>query len=78
MEHLFEVSSFWLSRYWNDQEVLQKLGEAMGLAASGEGSVEQTVPDEAEEEAANEESIVHHTASMGDVEVQLLFHDYPY
>ncbi|KAF8398631.1 hypothetical protein HHK36_017562 [Tetracentron sinense] len=61
-----------MMRYWNDKEVLQKLGEAMGLAASGEAatSAELSGPDEAEEEVGTEdESIVHHTASVGDVEV---------
>ncbi|KAL8152432.1 hypothetical protein V2J09_010192 [Rumex salicifolius] len=57
-----------MMRYWNDKDVLQKLGEAMGLPTGGEGSQEPNVPDEAEEAANEEESIVHHTASMGDVE----------
>ncbi|XP_058110839.1 ankyrin repeat domain-containing protein 2A-like [Magnolia sinica] len=60
-----------MMRYWNDPDVLQKLGQAMGLGASGEAatSTELSGPDEAEEEAAYEdESVVHHTASVGDVE----------
>lgn len=58
-----------MMRYWNDKEVLQKLGEAMGLAA-GEGatSVENPGQDEAEEAGNEDESIVHHCASVGDVE----------
>ncbi|XP_042497960.1 ankyrin repeat domain-containing protein 2A-like [Macadamia integrifolia] len=60
-----------MMRYWNDPEVLQKLGQAMGLAAPGDAasSAELSGPDEAEEETGNEdESSVHHTASVGDVE----------
>lgn len=60
-----------MMRYWNDKDVLQKLGEAMGLAVTGEGatSTERSVPDESEEGGNEEdESIVHHTASVGDVE----------
>ncbi|GAB2292839.1 hypothetical protein Dimus_027073, partial [Dionaea muscipula] len=55
--------------YWNDKEVLQKLGEAMGLPVS-EGATlsDLSVPEEAENLIAEEESIVHHTASVGDVE----------
>lgn len=62
------------SRYWNDKEVLQKLGEAMGLPVSGDvaTSAENSGPDEAEE-GNEDESIVHHTASVGDVEVHTLF-----
>ncbi|GAB2279770.1 Ankyrin repeat domain-containing protein 2B [Dionaea muscipula] len=56
-------------RYWNDKEVLQKLGEAMGLPVSeGATSSDLLVPEEAENLIAEEESIVHHTASVGDVE----------
>ncbi|KAK6156956.1 hypothetical protein DH2020_011204 [Rehmannia glutinosa] len=58
-----------MMRYWNDKEVLQKLGEAMGFAVGGEGatSAGDTAEDETEE-VNDEESIVHHTASVGDVE----------
>lgn len=60
-------------RYWNDKEVLQKLGEAMGMAVGGErGESATSAGDTAEdetEELNDEESIVHHTASVGDVEV---------
>ncbi|RWR79131.1 ankyrin repeat domain-containing protein 2B [Cinnamomum micranthum f. kanehirae] len=60
-----------MMRYWNDPEVLQKLGQAMGLGAAGEAatSAELSAQDEAEEETGYEdESTVHHTASVGDVE----------
>uniref|UniRef100_A0A5B6ZLC9 Putative ankyrin repeat domain-containing protein 2 isoform X1 n=1 Tax=Davidia involucrata TaxID=16924 RepID=A0A5B6ZLC9_DAVIN len=58
-----------MMRYWNDKEVLQKLGEAMGVAVAGEAatSAENSGPDETEE-PGNDESIVHNTASVGDVE----------
>lgn len=58
-------------RYWNDPEVLQKLGQAMGLP-SGEAAnpAELSGPDETEEDAGDEdESAVHHAASVGDVAV---------
>ncbi|GAB2295719.1 Ankyrin repeat domain-containing protein 2B [Dionaea muscipula] len=58
-----------MMRYWNDKEVLQKLGEAMGLPVSeGATSGDLSVPDEAEDLGNEEESVVHHTASVGDVE----------
>lgn len=59
-----------MMRYWNDKEVLQKLGEAMGLALPGEvaGFADQPGEDDAEDPGNEEESIVHHTASVGDVE----------
>ncbi|PSS12160.1 Ankyrin repeat domain-containing protein [Actinidia chinensis var. chinensis] len=59
-----------MMRYWNDKEVLQKLGEAMGLAIAGETatSAEDSRPEETEEPGNEDESIVHHTASVGDVE----------
>lgn len=58
-------------RYWNDKDVLQKLGEAMGLAVPGDAatSAETSGLDETEEAGNEDESIVHHTASVGDVEV---------
>ncbi|KAF9624489.1 hypothetical protein IFM89_011532 [Coptis chinensis] len=60
-----------MMRYWNDPEVLQKLGQAMGLGAAGDvvdGS-DLSIPDEAEDLTGDdEESIVHHTSSVGDVE----------
>ncbi|KAI3788952.1 hypothetical protein L2E82_01735 [Cichorium intybus] len=59
-----------MMRYWNDQDVLKKLGEAMGLAVTEDAtaSAGNPVPDEAEEDANEDESIVHQTASVGDVE----------
>ncbi|CAL5328775.1 unnamed protein product [Camellia sinensis] len=59
-----------MMRYWNDKDVLQKLGEAMGVAVTGDAatSTENSGPDEAEEPGNDDESIVHHTASVGDVE----------
>ncbi|KAM7265889.1 hypothetical protein ACFE04_003572 [Oxalis oulophora] len=57
-----------MMRYWNDKDVLQKLGEAMGLAVGGDASVsaEGAGADEADE--AEDESVVHQTASVGDAE----------
>ena len=53
--------------------MLKKLGEAMGMPVAGlpdqAASAEPEVAEEGEEE---EESIVHQTASLGDVEVRLL------
>ncbi|KAJ8466352.1 hypothetical protein OPV22_028904 [Ensete ventricosum] len=60
-----------MMKYWNDPEVLQKLGQAMGVGLAGDGvsSTELSGPEEAEDEGGYEdESIVHHTASIGDVE----------
>lgn len=58
-------------RYWNDKDVLKKLGEAMGLAVAGDPatSAENSGVEETEEAGNEDESIVHHTASVGDVEV---------
>ncbi|EXB40465.1 Ankyrin repeat domain-containing protein 2 [Morus notabilis] len=59
-----------MMRYWNDQDVLKKLGEAMGLAASGDPatSADNAGAEDAEGAGNEDESIVHHTASVGDVE----------
>ncbi|KAF1894032.1 hypothetical protein Lal_00003948 [Lupinus albus] len=59
-----------MMRYWNDEEVLGKLGQAMGIANSGDAaaSVENSVPDETDDVGNEDESIVHHTASTGDIE----------
>lgn len=63
-----------LFRYWNDQDVLKKIGEAMGFAAAGEGATSSEVPGTDETEEANEdESIVHQCASVGDAEVIFKF-----
>lgn len=63
-----------MMKYWNDPEALQKFGRAMGVGvgASGEaGGAEQAAEakdDAGEEGEYEDESIVHHTASVGDVE----------
>ncbi|KAG6414877.1 hypothetical protein SASPL_122251 [Salvia splendens] len=59
-----------MMRYWNDKDVLQKLGEAMEFAVGGEGGASgvDAAVEEDEEVGNDEESIVHHTASVGDVE----------
>ncbi|XP_076887664.1 ankyrin repeat domain-containing protein 2B-like [Bidens hawaiensis] len=59
-----------MMKYWNDQDVLKKLGEAMGLAAieDATASTRNPVADEAEEDTNEQESIVHQTASGGDLE----------
>ncbi|RLN40620.1 ankyrin repeat domain-containing protein 2A-like [Panicum miliaceum] len=60
-----------MMKYWNDPEALQKFGRAMGVGPSSEAAGAEHA--EAEEEAGEEgeyeeESIIHHTASVGDVE----------
>ncbi len=58
-----------MMRYWNDKNVLAKLGEAMGLAVAGDTATSAEHSGTEETEEANEdESIIHHTASVGDVE----------
>ncbi|WVY99317.1 hypothetical protein V8G54_025387 [Vigna mungo] len=59
-----------MMRYWNDENVLRKLGQAMGLANSGDvgATAEHSGGDETEDLGNEDESIVHHTASVGDVE----------
>lgn len=59
-------------RYWNDPEVLKKLGEAMGMPVGGLPDQTVSAEPEAAEEGEEEESIVHQTASLGDVEVSRL------
>ena len=67
---LFDLHFFCHFRYWNDKEVLEKLGEVMGLAVSGGATSSELLgPDEAEPGNEEVESIIHHTASIGDVEV---------
>lgn len=57
-------------RYWNDRDVLKKLGEGMGFPIAGDtGTSAENIPDEEEDVGNEDESIVHHTASVGDVEV---------
>ncbi|MCI47549.1 hypothetical protein A2U01_0068791, partial [Trifolium medium] len=58
--------------YWNDEEVLKKLGLAMGInpnTGEAAASSDNSVPDETEDVGNEDESIVHNTASVGDVEV---------
>ncbi|KAL2491036.1 Ankyrin repeat-containing 2B [Abeliophyllum distichum] len=59
-----------MMRYWNDKEVLQKLGDAMGFAVGGETatSAQNTTGEDETNEVNEDESIVHQTASVGDVE----------
>ncbi|KAG8061811.1 hypothetical protein GUJ93_ZPchr0003g17753 [Zizania palustris] len=68
--HCYLVDCF---RYWNDPEALQKFGRAMGVGPSGEaaggGEHEDAEEDAGEEGEYEDESIIHHAASVGDVEV---------
>ncbi|KAE8692716.1 UDP-galactose transporter 2 [Hibiscus syriacus] len=56
-------------QYWNDKDVLQKLGEAMSFAGSGDAATSAgNSADEGDEEGNEDESVVCHCASVGDVE----------
>lgn len=59
-----------MMKYWNDPDVLQKLGAAMGLGVAGDAATSADIsgPEEGEEVENEDESIVHQTASVGDVE----------
>ncbi|KAI4367321.1 hypothetical protein MLD38_023072 [Melastoma candidum] len=57
-----------MMRYWNDKDILQKLGEAMGLAVAGDATTSTDPTAQDEEDGNEDESIVHQTASVGDVE----------
>ncbi|XP_066366672.1 ankyrin repeat domain-containing protein 2A-like [Miscanthus floridulus] len=62
-----------MMKYWNDPEALQKFGRAMGVGGGPSGEPGGAEHAEAEDDAGEEgeyedESIVHHTASVGDVE----------
>ncbi|XP_023529750.1 ankyrin repeat domain-containing protein 2A-like [Cucurbita pepo subsp. pepo] len=59
-----------MMKYWNDKEVLQKLGKAMGLPVPAEAatSTDHSGLDDSEEPENEDESVIHHTASTGDVE----------
>lgn len=57
-----------MMRYWNDRDVLKKLGEAMGFPVAGDTGTSADIPDEEDDAGNEDESIVHHTASVGDVE----------
>ncbi|KAJ3683584.1 hypothetical protein LUZ60_013811 [Juncus effusus] len=64
-----------MMKYWNDPQVLQKIGKAMGVGPSGEarasgsGEDETEEAEEADEAGYEEESILHQAASIGDSEV---------
>ncbi|KAG2636147.1 hypothetical protein PVAP13_2NG427400 [Panicum virgatum] len=59
-----------MMKYWNDPEVLKKIGQAMGVNLPGDSSAstELSGPEETGEGGYDDESIVHHTASVGDAE----------
>ncbi|KAM3280326.1 hypothetical protein ACQJBY_047231 [Aegilops geniculata] len=63
-----------MMKYWNDPEALQKFGRAMGVGPSGVAAGAEAEAEEEEEVVAGEEgeyeeeSIIHQTASVGDVE----------
>ncbi|CAM6068707.1 unnamed protein product [Sphagnum tenellum] len=64
-----------MMKYWNDPEVLSKLGQAMGGGISGEAGLpverDLAYEEEGEEDVGEEEEdelTVHHTASTGDAE----------
>ncbi|CAK9315425.1 unnamed protein product, partial [Citrullus colocynthis] len=58
-----------MMRYWNDRDVLKKLGEAMGFAVYGDAAnAESSAADDSEEIGNDDESVVHQTASVGDAE----------
>ncbi|XP_016204539.2 ankyrin repeat domain-containing protein 2A [Arachis ipaensis] len=59
-----------MMKYWNNEEALRKLGQAMGLPTSADAaaSAENPGADETEDVGNEDESLVHHTASIGDVE----------
>lgn len=66
-------------RYWNDPEVLQKIGQAMSINFPGDTATSTTLsgPEETEEDGGDDdESIVHHTASVGDAEVMKFDNNY--
>ncbi|VFQ96317.1 unnamed protein product [Cuscuta campestris] len=68
-----------MMRYWNDKDVLKKLGEAMGFADAEETSISgKNVPDKTEEVNEEDELTVHNYASVGDVdeEDELTVHNY--
>ncbi|CAN1156446.1 Ankyrin repeat domain-containing protein 2B, partial [Linum perenne] len=62
-----------MMRYWNDKDVLKKLGEAMGLAVPSEAatSTENPGQEEAEDGGNDDESVVHNCASVGDAGAQV-------
>ncbi|KAF3337322.1 ankyrin repeat domain-containing protein 2-like isoform X1 [Carex littledalei] len=66
-----------MMKYWNDPDVLQKIGQAMGVGMPGEASTAATgagasrdvaAPEEEDANDEEEESLVHQAASVGDAE----------
>ncbi|CAL5004982.1 unnamed protein product [Urochloa decumbens] len=59
-----------MMKYWNDPDTLQKIGQAMGgsFPFGAGSSAEPSGTEETEEGGDEDESIVHHTASVGDDE----------
>ncbi|VAI34530.1 unnamed protein product [Triticum turgidum subsp. durum] len=58
-------------KYWNDPEILQKIGQAMSLNFPVDAATSTVLsgPQETDEEGEDDdESIVHNTASVGDAE----------
>ncbi|AES73973.1 hypothetical protein MTR_3g113040 [Medicago truncatula] len=61
-----------MMRYWNDENILKMFGLAMGIIPYSEDAVassENSGPDETEDMRYEDESIIHHTANVGDVEL---------
>ncbi|KAL8510488.1 hypothetical protein ACS0TY_017340 [Phlomoides rotata] len=57
-----------MTRCWINKGVLQKLGETMGFAVGESGTSASDAAGEDEAGEVNvEESILHHTASVGDL-----------
>uniref|UniRef100_A0ACD5WD43 Uncharacterized protein n=1 Tax=Avena sativa TaxID=4498 RepID=A0ACD5WD43_AVESA len=63
-----------MMKYWNDPEALQKFGRAMGVGgppaagAAAAAEAEEEEADVGEEGEYEDESLIHHAASVGDVE----------
>ncbi|KAF5751771.1 ankyrin repeat domain-containing protein 2 [Tripterygium wilfordii] len=70
LEHIETGGPDAMMRYWNDNDVLQKLGAAMGLEVSehAASSFENSDADEAEEAGNKDKPIIHSCASVGDIE----------
>ncbi|XP_038712403.1 ankyrin repeat domain-containing protein 2A-like isoform X2 [Tripterygium wilfordii] len=70
LEHIEMGGPDAMMRYWNDNDVLQKLGAAMGLEVSehAASSFENSDADEAEEAGNKDKPIIHSCASVGDIE----------
>ncbi|KAG0447379.1 hypothetical protein HPP92_028370 [Vanilla planifolia] len=60
-----------MMKYWNDPEILQKLGQAMGVSSLGGAAASNELPEPEQVEDNGEyedESAIHQAASLGDVE----------